>query len=53
MITHRVRPGQTLSGIAKQHRVSVAMLKSVNRIGKAHRLKAGQTLRIPVSPNAA
>jgi membrane-bound lytic murein transglycosylase D len=52
-VTHRVRPGQTLSHIAKKHGVSVNALRSANRIGKSTRLRAGQTLRIPVSANAA
>jgi membrane-bound lytic murein transglycosylase D len=53
LITHRVRPGQTLSHIARQHRVSVASLKSVNRLGRAERLRAGQVLRIPIPPSTS
>ena len=51
-LTHRVRPGQTLSHIAKQHRVTVARLRSTNRIGRAERLRPGQVLKVPV-PQAA
>jgi membrane-bound lytic murein transglycosylase D len=53
VLTYRVRPGQTLSHIAKQHRVSVARLRSTNRIGNAARLRPGQVLRIPVRQTAA
>jgi membrane-bound lytic murein transglycosylase D len=48
MLTHRVRKGQTLSHIARQHKVSVASLMSTNRLQKASRLRAGQLLRIPI-----
>jgi membrane-bound lytic murein transglycosylase D len=51
-VTHRVRKGQTLSHIAKQHGVSVSSLRRVNRMGSS-RVKAGQTLKVPVSANAA
>jgi membrane-bound lytic murein transglycosylase D len=51
-VTHRVRKGQTLSHIAKQHGVSVSTLRKMNRMGSS-RVKAGQTLKVPVSANAA
>jgi membrane-bound lytic murein transglycosylase D len=51
-VTHRVRAGQTLSHIAKQHRVSVAALRSANRMGNATRLRPGQVLRIPGAAGA-
>lgn len=52
-VTHRVKRGQTLSHIAKQHGVSVSSLRKVNRMGATTRVKAGQTLKVPVSANAA
>jgi membrane-bound lytic murein transglycosylase D len=52
VLTHRVRRGQTLSHIAKQHKVSVATLRSTNRIRKAERLRPGQLLKIPVPQSA-
>jgi membrane-bound lytic murein transglycosylase D len=52
VVTHRVRPGQTLSHIAKQHRVTVARLRGTNRIGRAEHLRPGQVLRIPVPQTA-
>ena len=41
---HRVRSGETLSGIAKRYRLSVSYLKRIN--GFQGELKAGQTLRV-------
>jgi peptidoglycan lytic transglycosylase D len=51
-VTHRVKRGQTLSHIAKQHGVSVSSLRKANRMSTT-RVKAGQTLKVPVSANAA
>ncbi|MDP7040044.1 MAG: LysM peptidoglycan-binding domain-containing M23 family metallopeptidase [Myxococcota bacterium] len=44
---YRVRPGDSLWKIAKQHRVSMRALARVNRLPKAHRLQVGQRLNIP------
>jgi lipoprotein YgeR len=44
---YRVRPGDSLWKIAKQHRVSMRALARVNRLPKAHRLEVGQRLNIP------
>ena len=55
-----VRAGDTLSGIAAQHGVTVEQLVSLNRIGNPNRIYAGQTLQLkaparttPASPPAA
>ena len=45
--THRVRRGETLSGIAQRYRVSLTALKRANRIRNEHALMAGKRLRIP------
>jgi LysM repeat protein len=45
--TYTVRPGDTLSGVAASHRVSVASLAAANGIGDVHRVFAGTKLRIP------
>jgi LysM repeat protein len=45
--THVVAEGETLSGIAAQHHVSVAALKSANGIKDEHKLAVGQKLVIP------
>jgi len=49
--THRVRRGQTLSHIARQHRVSVQSLRRANRLGKSTTVKAGQVLKVVHSQN--
>lgn len=45
--THKVRRGETLTGIARRYRVSLTALKRANAIRNAHALRAGQRLRIP------
>ena len=52
-VTHRVRPGQTLAHIAAQHRVSVARLRTTNKLKHADRLRVGQVLKIPGSQKTA
>ena len=44
--THTVRSGETLSGIARQHGVSLAALKQANGLATA-RIRPGQRLRLP------
>jgi membrane-bound lytic murein transglycosylase D len=44
---HRVRRGETLSGIARRYRVSVRSLRRVNALHSDHALRAGMRLRIP------
>jgi membrane-bound lytic murein transglycosylase D len=46
-LTYRVRAGQTLSHIARQHKVSVSALRSTNRLGKEALIRPGQVLKIP------
>jgi membrane-bound lytic murein transglycosylase D len=45
--THRVRRGETLSGIALRYRVSLKALRRANSIRNEHALLAGTRLRIP------
>ncbi len=45
--THRVRRGETLSGIAQRYRVTVKALRRANSIRNEHALRAGARLRIP------
>ena len=45
--THKVRRGETLTGIARRYRVSLAELKRANAIRNEHALMAGTRLRIP------
>jgi peptidoglycan lytic transglycosylase D len=44
---HRVGRGDTLSEIAQRYRVSVASLKSANRLHGSKTLRPGQVLKIP------
>ncbi len=44
---HRVAPGETLSQIAKNYRISVHEIQRANRLPSAHLIAAGQQLKIP------
>jgi membrane-bound lytic murein transglycosylase D len=48
-VDHYVTRGETLSGIAKRYRVSVAMIASANPRLRPHALRVGQRLIIPMS----
>jgi membrane-bound lytic murein transglycosylase D len=45
---HRIRRGETLSGIAKKYGVSLTALMEANNLSKKRRIYAGQTLNIPI-----
>ena len=45
---HRIRSGETLSGIARRYHTSVTALKSLNKIKHSHRIRAGAYLIVPV-----
>lgn len=44
-VSHRVRRGETLSGIARRYRVTVSQLRSWNGL-RSNNLRAGQVLRL-------
>jgi membrane-bound lytic murein transglycosylase D len=44
---HKVRKGETLSGIAKRYGTSPARLASLNRLSKQNLIRVGQVLKIP------
>jgi LysM repeat protein len=46
-VSHTVRDGETLSGIARQHGISVAALRRANGLG-TFQIRTGQRLRLPV-----
>lgn len=46
-LRHRVARGETLSEIARRHGTSAAHIQRLNGLTSVHRLRAGQTLRIP------
>src|SRR4029453_11451316 len=50
---HIVRPGETLTSIAKMYKVSVEELQNANHIEDGRKLQAGQTISIPVASPAA
>ena len=45
--THRVRPGETPAQIARRYGVSTLDLLGANELGRAGRIRAGQTLIVP------
>ena len=48
-VYHRVRPGQTLSLIAKRYRTSVGRIMRANNLRKSNYIVAGRLLKIPRS----
>ena len=48
-IRHRVAPGETLSQIARNYRISVQAIQQANGLKTSHTIVAGQHLRIPKS----
>ncbi|MFQ5559363.1 MAG: LysM peptidoglycan-binding domain-containing protein [Nitrospinota bacterium] len=52
-IVHRVKRGESLSGIAKRYRTSIASIMKANRLRKRSFIKAGWKLKIPSARYAA
>ena len=52
-VYHTVAPGETLTAIAQQYRISIASLVRANEIADAQMIRAGTRLRIPASPEPA
>ena len=50
--SHVVAKGETLTSIAKMHKVSVEELQKLNHIENDRKLQIGQTIMIPVSSSA-
>ena len=46
-VTHRVRSGETLSGIANKYRTSVQRIMQANNLRSSHLVVAGKKLKIP------
>jgi len=46
-VYHRVRKGDTLSGIAKKYKTYVKTIARANNISKTHKIIAGKILKIP------
>ncbi len=51
--THVVAKGETLTSIAKQHKVTISELQKLNHIENDRKLQIGQTLVIPNAATAA
>lgn len=49
---YTIRQGDTLSQIAKRYNTTVASLQTINKIS-GHRIRAGQTLMVPVAAETA
>jgi membrane-bound lytic murein transglycosylase D len=49
---YTVRPGDTLTDIARRHGVSVQEILALNRLMNRNQLRVGQTLRLPVRGDA-
>ena len=47
-VVHRVRKGETLSGISKKYRTSVGAIMGLNHLRSTRYLKVGWNLKIPV-----
>jgi membrane-bound lytic murein transglycosylase D len=52
-VTHRVRRGDTLSGIAARYGTSVGAIMRTNNLRSANRIWPGQRLQVPVSGGRA
>jgi len=50
---HRVRRGDTLSGIASEYRVSLAALMRVNGLGRRDIIRVGQLIKLPTDAAAS
>lgn len=46
-VYHRVRKGETLSGISRKYKTSVQTISRANNISRAHKIYAGKVLKIP------
>jgi membrane-bound lytic murein transglycosylase D len=48
-VYHKIRPGESLSTIARKYRTSVSRIARANNIRRSHFIVAGKTLKIPLS----
>ncbi len=46
VVYHRVRSGDTLSGISRRYGISVTALRKMNRLGRSSMIRVGQRLRV-------
>jgi membrane-bound lytic murein transglycosylase D len=50
---HRVRPGETLSGLATEYGVSMRQLRAWNGLASNAKIRAGQRIRVAAPPRSA
>jgi len=50
-VYHRVRKGDTLSGLAKKYKTSIRAISNANHINRRHTIIAGKVLKIPSRHN--
>ncbi|MDA3918569.1 MAG: LysM peptidoglycan-binding domain-containing protein [Deltaproteobacteria bacterium] len=50
-VYHRVKRGDTLSGLAKKYRTSISAISKANHINRRHTIIAGKVLKIPSRNN--
>ncbi|HEV8422403.1 MAG TPA: LysM domain-containing protein, partial [Chthoniobacterales bacterium] len=50
--THVVAKGETLTSIAKMHKVTIGELQKLNHIEDDRKLQIGQTLLLPGAPSS-
>ncbi|MFA7330867.1 MAG: LysM peptidoglycan-binding domain-containing protein [Candidatus Delongbacteria bacterium] len=48
-VRHKVRKGETVTGIAQRYGVSASELRTVNKLSRRSKLKSGRVLLIPLS----
>ncbi|MFH1886405.1 MAG: LysM peptidoglycan-binding domain-containing protein [Pseudomonadota bacterium] len=51
--SHKIRPGETLSTIARRYRVTVSAISRANNLSGKHYIVAGRTLKIPLGGTVA
>ena len=52
-IEYKIRPGDTISELAKKHGVSVSQVTAYNNIRQANRIRVGQVIKIPLPSGAS
>ncbi len=53
MASYKVKPGESLSGIAHKHGTTVATLMKINNISDASKVRMGQSLKVPAKAVAS
>ncbi|HNJ43444.1 MAG TPA: LysM domain-containing protein [Acidobacteriota bacterium] len=51
MVSHKVRRGETLAGVASRYGVSIQEVAQHNRMSSKAELRNGQVIKVPVQKN--